>query len=370
MAVAAYRARFIAFACHAARLLRIAITEAAMGTRDTDRNTRIVLAARPRGEPAAGDFRLEQAPLPVPGEGQVLLRNRYLSLDPYMCGRMNAGRSYAKPIELGEVMDGGTVSEVIDSRHPDLRPGDLVLAHGGWQTHALADGRTLKRKLDARVAPPTTALGVHGMPGFTAYAGLHEIGKPRAGETLVVAAASGPVGATVGQIAKLQGARTVGIAGGEAKRAYLETLGFDVALDHRAPDFADRLRDACPDGVDVYFENVGGAVFDAVLPLLNDFARIPVCGLVAHYNDRAPPPGPDRMPLLMGQVLTRRLTVRGFIQHDFIALYPQFLREMGGWLAEGRIRYREDIVEGLENAPRALAGLLRGENFGKVVVKL
>lgn len=342
-----------------------------MTAHDATQNARIVLAARPRGEPTADDFRLEHVPLPVPGEGQVLLRNRYLSLDPYMRGRMNAGRSYAKPVELGEVMEGGTVSEVIDSRHPDFRTGDMVLAHGGWQTHAVADGRTLQRRLDARTAPLTTALGVYGMPGFTAYVGLHEIGKPQPGETVVVAAASGPVGATVGQIARLQGARTVGIAGGEAKRAYLrDELGFDVALDHRAPDFADRLRAACPDGIDVYFENVGGAVFDAVVPLLNDFARIPVCGLVAHYNDTALPPGPDRMPWLMSQILTRHLTVRGFIQRDFIALYPQFLREMGAWLADGKIHYREDIVEGLENAPRALIGLLRGENFGKVVVKL
>lgn len=335
------------------------------------RNTRIVLAARPRGEPTPDDFRLEQAALPVPAEGQALLRNRYLSLDPYMRGRMNAGRSYAKPVEIGEVMDGGTVSEVLDSRHPALQAGDIVLAHGGWQTHAVADGNTLKRKLDADIAPLTAALGVYGMPGFTAYAGLHEIGKPKPGETVVVAAASGPVGATVGQIAKLQGARTVGIAGGERKRAYLhDDLGFDVALDHRAPDFVAQLRDACPDGIDVYFENVGGAVFDAVLPLLNDFARMPVCGLVAHYNDKALPGGPDRLPMLMSHILTRHLTVRGFIQHDFIALYPQFLREMRDWLVEGRIRWREDLVDGLENAPRALIGLLRGENFGKVVVKL
>jgi len=342
-----------------------------MADHEADRNTRIVLAARPRGEPTADDFRLEHAPLPEPAEGQVLLRNHYLSLDPYMRGRMNAGRSYARPVEIGEVMDGGTVSEVIASRHPDLHVGDMVLAHGGWQAHAVADGRALKRTLDAKVAPLTTALGVYGMPGFTAYVGLHEIGKAQPGETVVVAAASGPVGATVGQIAKLKGARAVGIAGGEAKRVYLrDELGFDVALDHRAPDFADQLRAACPDGIDVYFENVGGAVFDAVLPLLNDFARIPVCGLVAHYNDTALPAGPDRMPMLMSHILTRHLTVRGFIQHDFIALYPQFLREMGGWLSQGKIRYREDIVEGLQNAPRALIGLLRGENFGKVVVKL
>lgn len=342
-----------------------------MGVHDTDRNTRIVLAARPQGEPEPDDFLIEQVDLPVPADGQVLLRNRYLSLDPYMRGRMNAGRSYAKPVEIGEVMDGGTVSEVVESRHPDLQVGDVVLAHGGWQTHAVADGRTLMRKLDANVAPLTTALGVYGMPGFTAYVGLHEIGQPKPGETVVVAAASGPVGATVGQIAKLQGARAVGIAGGERKRAYLQDeLGFDVALDHRAPEFAAQLRAACPDGIDVYFENVGGPVLDAVVPLLNDFARVPVCGLVAHYNDRALPAGPDRMAWLMSQILTRHLTVRGFIQHDFIALYPQFLREMGGWLKEGRIRWREDLVDGLENAPRALIGLLRGENFGKVVVKL
>ncbi|HEY1034670.1 MAG TPA: NADP-dependent oxidoreductase [Pseudoxanthomonas sp.] len=342
-----------------------------MTDHDATQNTRIVLAARPRGEPTADDFRLEHAPLPAPADGQVLLRNRYLSLDPYMRGRMNAGRSYAKPVEIGEVMDGGTVSEVIVSRHPALQAGDLVLAHGGWQTHAIADGRALKRKLDASIAPLTTALGVYGMPGFTAYVGLHEIGKPQPRETVVVAAASGPVGATVGQIAKLQGARAVGIAGGDAKCAYLrDELGFDVALDHRAPNFADQLRAACPDGIDVYFENVGGAVFDAVLPLLNDFARIPVCGLVAHYNDTALPAGPDRMALLMSQILSRHLTVRGFIQYDFIALYPQFLRDMGAWLTDGKIRYREDLVDGLENAPRALIGLLRGENFGKVVVKL
>lgn len=342
-----------------------------MGTQEAIHNTRIVLASRPQGEPTVDDFRLERVPVPVPEDGQVLLRNHHLSLDPYMRGRMNAGRSYAKPVEIGEAMDGGTVSEVVESRHPDLQVGDVVLAHGGWQTHAVADGKTLKRKLDANIAPLTTALGVYGMPGFTAYVGLHEIGQPKPGETVVVAAASGPVGATVGQIAKLQGARTVGIAGGERKRTYLhDELGFDLALDHRAPDFAAQLRAACPDGIDVYFENVGGTVFDAVVPLLNDFARIPVCGLVAHYNDKALPAGPDRMPWLMGQILSRHLTMRGFIQYDFIALYPQFLREMGCWLAEGKIRYREDIVEGLENAPRALIGLLRGENFGKVVVKL
>jgi len=333
--------------------------------------TRIVLAARPQGAPTPADFRVETCQVPAPRNGQVLLRNRWLSLDPYMRGRMNAGRSYVPPVGIGEVMDGGTVSEVVQSLHPAWSPGDLVLAHAGWQTHAVVDGESLRRKLDPTGLPVQTALGVHGMPGFTAYAGLHEIGKPQHGETLVVAAASGPVGATVGQIAKLHGARVVGIAGGPEKVAHVrDDLGFDVALDHRADDFAEQLAAACPDGIDVYFENVGGKVFDAVLPLLNDFARVPVCGLVAHYNDTAPPPGPDRVPQLMSWILTRHLTVRGFIQRDFIALYPEFVREMGQWLRDGRMRYREDVVEGLENAPEAFIGMLAGKNFGKLLVKL
>ena len=337
----------------------------------SDSITRVVLAARPEGAPTAADFRIEQAPMPTPRNGQVLLRNRWLSLDPYMRGRMNAGRSYAAPVELGEVMDGGTVSEVVHSLHPAWSPGDLVLAHAGWQTHAVVDGEALRRKLDPAGLPLQTALGVHGMPGFTAYAGLHEIGKPQHGETLVVAAASGPVGATVGQIARLRGTRVVGIAGGPDKVAHVkDALGFDVALDHRAEDFAEQLAAACPDGIDVYFENVGGKVFDAVMPLLNDFARIPVCGLVAHYNATGPAPGPDRVSQLMSLILTRHLTVRGFIQHDFIALYPEFVREMGQWLRDGRVRYREDVVEGLENAPAAFIGMLEGKNFGKLLVKI
>lgn len=333
--------------------------------------TRVVLAARPKGTPTADHFRLEQATLPAPRNGQVLLRNRLLSLDPYMRGRMNAGRSYAAPLEIGDVMEGATVSEVVESLHPAWSPGDLVLAHAGWQTHAVVDGESLRRKLDPDGLPLSTALGVYGMPGFTAYAGLREIGKPQHGETVVVAAASGPVGATVGQIAKQAGARVIGIAGGARKVAHVhDDLGFDVALDHHADDFAAQLQAACPDGIDVYFENVGGKVFDAVMPLLNDFARVPVCGLVAHYNDTAPPPGPDRAPQLMSLILTRHLTVRGFIQHDFIQLYPEFLREMGRWLREDKIRYREDVIDGLENAPEGLIGLLQGKNFGKLLVKI
>ncbi|MFN4160782.1 MAG: NADP-dependent oxidoreductase [Stenotrophomonas sp.] len=334
-------------------------------------NTRIVLASRPQGEPVAANFRLEQVAVPALGPGQVLLRNRYLSLDPYMRGRMEEGPSYAPPVALDAVMEGRTVSEVIASNHPEVAVGERVVAGGNWQTHAVVAGDSLTRRLQETGLPISTALGVYGMPGFTAYAGLQEIGRLQPGETLVVAAASGPVGATVGQIAKLLGARTVGIAGGEQKRQYLETLGFDVAVDHRAEDFAAQMQAAVPDGIDVYFENVGGHVFDAVAPLLNDFARIPVCGTIATYNARgAVLPGPDRLPGFMSQVLRQRLTVRGFIQSDFNALFPQFLVDMGQWLQDGRVKYREDVVEGLANAPDAFFGLLKGRNFGKLVVKL
>jgi NADPH-dependent curcumin reductase len=334
-------------------------------------NRRVVLAARPRGEPAPGDLRLEEAPVPEPGEGQVLLRIVLLSLDPYMRLRMGEGRSYAPPVGIGEVMVGGTVAEVVGSRHAGFREGELVLAPAGWQDYAALDGHGL-RKLDPAEAPPSTALGVLGMPGLTAYAGLLAIGRPLPGETVVVAAATGPVGSAVGQIARIKGARAVGIAGGPEKaRALVEEFGFDAALDHRAPDFPDRLRAVCPDGIDVYFENVGGAVLKAVLPLLNDFARVPVCGLVAHYNQAGgPAEAPDALPALMLQVLVRRLVLRGFIVSDFADQEPAFLQDMGAWVREGRVRYREQVVEGLERAPEALAGLLRGENFGKLLVRV
>ena len=334
------------------------------------KNKRILLAKRPTGAPTPDDFRIEEAPIPAPREGEVLLRVLYLSLDPYMRGRMNAAKSYAAPVEIGQPMEGGTVAEVALSRHKDFAEGDIVLSHSGWQSHAISDGKGL-RKLDPAAAPVTTALGVLGMPGFTAYAGLLNIGRPRPGETVVVAAASGAVGSAVGQIAKIKGARAVGIAGGPAKCAFVrEELDFDAAVDHRAPDLAERLSQACPKGIDIYFENVGGVVWDAVFPLLNDFARIPVCGLIAQYNDSGPFPGPDRLPPVMGQVLTRSLTIRGFIQREFAAERPAFYAEMGQWIREGRLRYREDVVEGLERAPAAFIGLLQGRNFGKLVVKV
>lgn len=333
-------------------------------------NTRVLLASRPVGEPTPTDFDIVTAPVPQPADGQVLVRTRYLSLDPYMRGRMSDAESYAAPTELGEVMPGGTVGEVVESRDPSLAPGDMVLGYAGWQEYAVAPARHL-RKLDPDVAPVSTALGVLGMPGFTAYAGLTLLGRPQPAETVVVAAATGPVGATVGQIARILGARAVGIAGGEAKVAHLRELGFDDAVDHRAPDFRDRLAAATPEGIDVYFENVGGAVWDAVLPRLNLYARVPVCGLVAHYNDTALPAGPDRSARLMQQVLTKSLTIRGFIQSEFVTEhYGRFLEEMGGWVREGKVRYREDVVEGLESAPEAFIGMLRGRNFGKLLVKI
>jgi NADPH-dependent curcumin reductase CurA len=331
---------------------------------------RIVLASRPVGEPKPGDFRLEETPIPEPGPGQLLLRTLFLSLDPYMRGRMSDAPSYAKPVEVGGVMEGGTVSEVAASNNPRYAKGDIVLSHTGWQTHALSEGGGL-RKLDAALAPVSTALGVLGMPGMTAYSGLLEIGKPQENETVVVSAASGAVGSVVGQIAKIKGARAVGIAGGEKKCRYVtEELGFDACVDHRAPDFAEQLKAACPKGVDVYFENVGGAVFEAVLPLFNFFARVPVCGLIAQYNATSLPEGPNKLPQLMRNVLTKRMTIRGFIVTDFAIKQPDFLRDVSGWIREGKIKYREDIVDGIENAPRTFIGLLRGENFGKQLVRV
>ena len=334
------------------------------------KNRQVLLALRPKGEPTPENFRLVEAEVPRPGPGQMLLRTVHLSLDPYMRGRMNAGPSYARPVEVGEVMEGRAVAEVIESNLNAYKPGDVVFAPTGWQEYALSDGKEA-RKLDPALGPASYALGVLGMPGLTAYAGLLTIGQPKPGETVVVAAASGAVGSLVGQIAKIRGCRAVGVAGGEKKCRYVrEELGFDACLDHRDPTLPGRLKEACPDGIDVYFENLGGKVFEAVLPLLNNFARVPVCGLIAHYNQTEPPPGPDRVPALMLATLVKRLTYRGFIVGDFAAQFPQFLADMSAWLREGKVKYREDVTEGLENAPRELIGLLRGENFGKKVIRV
>jgi NADPH-dependent curcumin reductase len=332
---------------------------------------RIVLASRPKGPPAADNFRLEDIPMPALPAGGLLLRVLYLSLDPYMRGRMDDGKSYAKPVGVGEVMTGESVCEVVASDRKNYVSGDLVTAHTGWCTHAAWSGPD-PRKIDRSQAPITTALGVLGMPGFTAYSGLHILGKPKAGDTVVVAAASGPVGSLVGQLAKMAGARAVGIAGGAEKCRYsVDELRFDACIDHRAPDFPEQLAAACPKGIDVYFENVGGAIWQAVLPLLNTYARVPVCGLIAQYNASGASGGTDRLPATMRAVLTKSLTLRGFINTEFVPEhYGEFLRLVAAGLTDGRIRYREDITDGLENAPAAFIGLLQGKNFGKALVRV
>ncbi|MDQ7001883.1 MAG: NADP-dependent oxidoreductase [Ghiorsea sp.] len=334
-------------------------------------NRKIVLQSRPVGAPKPDNLVLEIADIPQPEQGEVLLRTLYLSLDPYMRGRMSDAPSYAPPVGLGETMVGATVSKVERSLHPDFHSGDLVLAYAGWQDYAISDGHGLM-KLAPEMAQPSMALGVLGMPGLTAYMGLLDIGQPKAGETVVVAAASGAVGAIVGQIAKLKGCRVIGIAGGDEKCSYvLDEVGFDACLNHHDPGFAQALNAACPDGIDVYFENVGGAVFDAVLPLLNSKARIPLCGLIANYNATKLPEGPDRMGLLMANILIKRITMQGFIVFDdYGDRYPEFFAQMSTWLKEGKIKFREDIIEGLEHAPQAFIGLLEGKNFGKLLIRV
>ncbi|WOB07745.1 NADP-dependent oxidoreductase [Piscinibacter gummiphilus] len=335
----------------------------------TTLNRRIVLASRPKGRPQLGDFRLETQSVPTPAEGQVLLRTLWLSLDPYMRNLMDeVGPGYAPSIEIGAPLVGGTVSRVVASRHPQFQEGQLVLANAGWQDHALSDGSDLQTIDD--LAQPSHALGGLGMPGFTAHVGLLDIGQPRPGETVVVAAATGAVGAMVGQIARLKGARVVGIAGGAEKvRHAVEVLGFDACLDRHDPRLAAHLAEACPHGIDVYFENVGGEVLDAVLPLLNVNARIPVCGFIAHYNDDGAPASPDRRAQLLATVLQKRVRMQGFIILDHYGeRFDAFQREMREWVQAGRVKLHEARVEGLEQAPAALAALLDGRHLGKLVV--
>lgn len=334
-------------------------------------NRKIVLNSRPVGSPTTENFRFEEIDIPKPSSGQMLLRTLYLSLDPYMRGRMSDAPSYAPPLEVGNVMVGGTVSRVEDSQHPDYQVGDLVLSYSGWQDCAISDGSNLT-KLDDGATHPSLALGVLGMPGFTAYMGLLDIGQPKVRETVVVAAASGAVGSVVGQIAKIKGCPVVGIAGGAKKCQYVvDELGFDACIDHHSSDLPQQLAAACPTGIDIYFENVGGAVFDAVLPLLNVSARIPLCGLIANYNDTALPSGPDRLGLLTSTLLTKRIKMQGFIIFDdYGHRYNEFFCQISTWLKEGKIKFREDIVDGLENAPQAFIGLLEGKNFGKLIIRV
>jgi NADPH-dependent curcumin reductase len=336
----------------------------------TQVNRQVVLASRPVGEPKTSDFKMVEGVAREPEAGEVLCRSIYLSLDPYMRGRMSAAKSYAKPVEVGDVMEGGVVGEVLTSKYPGIEIGDVVLGAGGWQEYFTLPGASL-RKLDPERTPISTALGVLGMPGVTAYTGLLNIGKPESGETVVVAAASGAVGSAVGQIAKIKGARAVGIAGSAEKCGFVvDELGFDACIDHSDPDFKDQLQNACPNGIDVYFENVGGPVFKAVLPLLNQFARVPVCGVISHYNDTALPDGPDATSLILRSALVKRLTIRGFLVFDFVDQEAEALEQLTQWVSDGRLKYREDFVSGLGAAPEAFIGLLKGKNFGKLIVEV
>jgi NADPH-dependent curcumin reductase CurA len=328
-------------------------------------NRQIVLRRRPVGMPRPDDFDLVESPLTAPKDGEILCRTVYLSLDPYMRGRISGGKSYAASVEPGQVIVGGTVSEVLESKHPGLVRGDLVLGYDGWQSHAVAKGGAA-RKLDPKQAPVSTALGVLGMPGMTAYVGLLDIGQPKPGETVVVSAASGAVGSAVGQIAKIKGCRAVGIAGSPDKCDYVvRELGFDACVNYKTGDLLASLKAACPSGIDVYFENVGGDVLRAVMQLLNMNARIPLCGLISEYNATESVPGPNLRPLLFNRAL-----VKGFIVSDHMARLGDFLADCGGWVREGRLKYREDIVVGLEKAPEAFIGLLQGKNFGKLLVRV
>jgi NADPH-dependent curcumin reductase CurA len=333
-------------------------------------NRQVRLASHPSGFPELSNFELVEATIPRPGRGQMLCRTIYLSLDPYMRGRMSPGPSYARGVALGEVMVGRTVARVVESELDGFEPGDFVLTSNGWQEYALSE-RAGVRKLDPDQAPISTALGVLGMPGLTAYVGLLDIGRARAGETVVVSAASGAVGAVVGQIARILGCRVVGVAGAPEKCDYVtRELGFEACVSHLSDDLAGELAAACPQGIDVYFDNVGGKVFEVVLPRLNDFARVPICGRISTYNDTEPPPGPNQVPRVMGTALVRRLTFRGFLVFDHADREEEFLRDVGGWVREGSVRYREDIVDGIVSAPAAFLGLFRGANFGKLIVRV
>ncbi len=333
-------------------------------------STQIQLAARPVGEPKLSDFHMTQVELPTLGDGEILCRIIYHSLDPYMRGRMDDTKSYAPPVKIGEVMGAAAVAEVMESNNSRFQPNDLVTGMFGWQSYIINDGRGV-RKLDPTLSPISTSIGILGMPGMTAYVGLLDIGEPKDGETVVVSAASGAVGSLAGQLAKLKGCRAVGIAGTAEKCRYAtEDLGFDACLNHRSDTLMDELIAACPDGIDVYFENVGGKVFDAILPILNPFARVPVCGLISRYSHLGDFPGPNALPKLMRSILTNRLKVQGFIILDRWARFSDFQNDVSGWIKKGDVRYKEDIVEGLENGPEAFIGLLTGKNFGKLIVQV
>jgi NADPH-dependent curcumin reductase CurA len=328
-------------------------------------NKQIILKSRPVGEPKESDFALVETPTPEPGEGEILSRTIYLSLDPYMRGRLSASESYAASVELNSAIVGGTVSQIIKSNHPQFQVGDFVLSNNGWQTYAVSKGETL-RKLDPTQAPLSYSLGVLGMPGLTAYAALLDIGQPKEGETVVVSAASGAVGAVAGQIAKIKGARVVGIVGNDDKRDYIvKELGFDVGINRKTQELDSALKEAAPNGIDVYYDNTAGVILETVLQQINLGARIPLVGLISEYNATSTPSGPNLMPLLV-----KRALIKGFLVTDYQHRFNDFLRDVSGWLQSGQLKYKEDVVMGLENAPHAFIGLLRGDNFGKLIVKV
>ena len=334
-------------------------------------NKQIVLASRPQGEPGPDNFRLVETPVPEVADGQVLVRNHFLSLDPYMRGRMSEGKSYAQPQPLNEVMIGGTVGEVVASKNDAFKPGDKVVGMGGWQEYQLvqAGQRGVIQKVDTAHIPLSAYLGAVGMPGVTAWYGLTQIIDPKPGQTVVVSAASGAVGGAVGQLAKVRGARAVGIAGGPDKCAYVTgELGFDACIDYKAhgdlKSLSAALKDACPEGIDGYFENVGGMILDAVMLRMNAFSRIAVCGMISGYNGA---PIPMQAPQL---ILVNRMRVEGFIVSEHMELWPQALKELGTLVATGKLKYRETVAQGIESAPQAFIGLLKGKNFGKQLVKL
>ncbi len=336
----------------------------------TEMNKQWLLKSRPVGEPTLDNWEFVETPVPTPGEGEMLLKTIYMSLDPYMRGRMNASKSYAASAELGEPMSGTGVSVVVSSNNDKFREGDYVVSHTLWQSHSISNGQGVM-KVDPSHAPISTGVGILGMPGLTAYVGLLDIGQPKEGETVVVSAASGAVGSIVSQIAKLKGCRVVGVAGSDDKCKYVEDeLGADICVNYKDDDFEAKLEAACPNGIDVYFENVGGRVFDAVFPLMNDFARIPLCGRIANYNMTGDPDGPNKLPAFFGSMLVKRILLKGFISFDHYDRFPDVVRDLGNWIRTGEVKYKEDIVQGIENAPEAFLGLLKGKNFGKLLVQV
>ena len=329
-------------------------------------NTRILLANRPQGWVTRENFETVQVAVPEVSEGQILVRNIWLSLDPYMRGRMNDTKSYVPPFQVGEVLQGQTVAEVVQSKHKGFAEGDLVTGMFGWEGYTLSDGRGV-RKLEPSSVPLSYYLSILGITGLTAYIGLFDVGQLQAGDTVFVSAAAGAVGSAAGQIAKLKGCRVVGTAGSDVKIDYLTgELGFDAAFNYKTAELSQALKETCPDGIDLNFENVGGDILEAVLPRMNDFGRIAVCGMIAHYNDETPRPGPRTLPL----VISKRLRLQGFIVSDHLGRMGSFIQEMSGWIAEGKVTQRETVAEGVESAPEAFIGMLKGEKNGKQLVKI